>query len=143
MPSECQCHTCQSACTTRPGWFLPGEIEKVARFLEISPQDLFDKYLVADNTFDDFWILAPAQLHAEPGHEAPFEPRGTCIFLKNGKCEIHEVKPYECREYLHSDDRDVVRLRHRSMGLRWAKHQDQITQLLGRPPNQDNLTGND
>jgi len=45
---ECDCKHCQNACTNKPGWFLPEDINKVTEFLQISEKELFTKYLLID-----------------------------------------------------------------------------------------------
>jgi Fe-S-cluster containining protein len=130
---SCTCHVCRAACSEQPGWFLPGEAEKVADYLKLSLQELFDSRLGVDwrDLYEPIFVLAPALVDEEPGEEYPGNPKGRCVFFKDGRCEIHEVKPYECREYLHYDE---VRERHEETARAWLEHQSQIRELLGREP---------
>lgn len=34
--NDCSCSDCQGACNFKPGWMLPGEEEKIAKFLGVS-----------------------------------------------------------------------------------------------------------
>ena len=34
MEHNCECETCRNACSFKPGWFKPGQAEKVAEHLE-------------------------------------------------------------------------------------------------------------
>lgn len=45
---SCKCESCQAACRQKPGWFLPGEAERVAEYLGISLEDLFRTKLAVD-----------------------------------------------------------------------------------------------
>lgn len=137
MPTECQCSACVSACSNKPGWFLPGEAEKVAEYKGISLQDLFKEYLAVDwwDDFDgDVFLLAPAIVDGDAGTEYPSDPRGACIFLKADRCDIHAVKPFECRAYLHGESQKENHERHRTVMESWRDKQEQIKVLLGREP---------
>jgi len=83
----CDCKKCRELCTNEPGWFIPEEISVAADFLGLSEQAFIEKYL---------------EEHALPSSAsvalAPKMVSGRCIFQKNGLCEIHPVKPYECRK---------------------------------------------
>lgn len=131
--AECSCHKCQQACHSTPGGFLPGEAEKAAEFLGKSLQDFFDESLGVDWDKGVFF-LKPAITRMSAGQEYPFSNRGTCVFLKDGKCSIHAVKPFECREYVHTDTSGEIRDRGVKVMEAWAPHQDQIKELLDRYP---------
>lgn len=132
------CSECRSACTHKPGWFNPGEVEKVAEYLGISVQELFDTKLQVDwweedgNHPNDVFVLSPAVVGGTPGDMFSEDPKGTCVFYKNGLCEIHEVKPHECRQTLGCQELDPEL--HPSFAYAWNDHQDQIRELLGREP---------
>jgi Fe-S-cluster containining protein len=136
----CECITCSGACTHKPGWFMPGEVAEAAKFLGMEPQAFFDKYLAVDffeggyedEVPDTVFVLAPA-LVGEEGGMYPYEPRGTCVFYKDGKCGIHAVKPFECRKYIHSDHRQVAILRHQDVAVAWQSHQDEVKALFQHP----------
>ncbi len=146
MKSECQCDKCKGACKYNPGWFLPGEAEEAARYLNLPLKKFFKKYLgidwwEADNKTDkEIFVLAPAITNMATGKEYPGDPRGECIFFKDGLCKIHPVKPFECSEYIHGDQN--VSNRHWEVAEMWKEHQSQIVELLGRKPIAAEFSGN-
>lgn len=140
--SECSCNVCQNACKYNPGWFLPGEAEKAAEHMGLSLKEFFDKFLVVNwwvGIPDDTYVLSPATVNSSPGREANADPSGRCIFFKEGKCSIHAVKPFECREYIHSQQGNEIYERHEQVAMAWEEHQDQIIELLGREPVSEEL----
>ena len=137
---SCTCQKCQNACRRKPGWFLPDEVEKAAEYLGLPSKDFFEAYLGIDWYYPDNWtteiifILAPALLGTDPGAEYPSKREGTCTFLEDGRCKIHPVRPYECREYVHSEPNKTLDLRHADVASVWKGHLDQIIDLLGWEP---------
>jgi Fe-S-cluster containining protein len=135
--SGCTCADCTSACTFKPGWFMPGEAERAAEHLGTTLAELFRTKLGVDWWDDpdrDIFLLAPAVTAMDPGEEYPGNPKGTCVFFVEGRCSIHEVKTFECREYHHDDAGQAVADRHRATGHAWDGHHEQIVELLGREP---------
>lgn len=138
----CACNSCQLACRKKPGWFLPGEVEKVAKFLKMPLEKLFKEKLGIDffgrgevgKEYDKVFILAPANVAMQSGEVYPFSPFGQCIFYKDGICEIHEVKPFECREFTHLDNESEAIERHSQIADAWREHQKQIIALYGEAP---------
>lgn len=145
--TECACLECQNACTNTPGWFRPGEAEKAAQLMGLSLRDFFTRYLgvnwwVAE---EDVFVLAPALVGAEPGREYPANPRGTCVFFKDGRCEIHAAKPYDCAHgnphEAFEGERMAAHRYQRQVTVRlWRRQQHQIETLLGRDPRADELS---
>ena len=138
---ECQCQRCKAACIRKPGWFLPEEAEKAAEYLGISLQEFFNKYLGVDwwVTSEPIFVLAPALVGEETGTEYPGKPDGQCVFYKNGLCDIHPVKPYECVKLICGDP--GASKRHKKVSEAWKNHQEQITKLLGRKPKAEKFYG--
>ena len=136
MNKDCSCYICKSACTHKPGWFMPGEVEKVAEYLGMPLQELFDEKLGVDwwVTDGNIFVLAPATTSMDAGIEYPGNPKGQCIFYENGLCSIHSVKPFECREFIHSEDDGLSGKRHKAVADAWQDKQAQIVELLGREP---------
>ena len=133
---ECSCKTCQNACAYKPGWFLPGEIEKVAEYLNKPLKEVFDEYLAVDWYQDvpkDIFVIAPA-IPGTKGGIYTADPRGKCTFYKEGKCSIHPVKPFECREYHHGEDSVSISDRHSEVAEEWKDNQQQVEDLLGIKP---------
>jgi len=137
---SCRCFKCRGACKRRPGYFVPGQVEKVAEFLGTTIQDLFGESLAVDYLTGegpdgtDIYVLMPIVLGQTAGVEAPFNPvQMPCVFLKgNGDCSIHPVRPAECAAYLHGDTDSAAR--HVEIGKKWLWHQGQIESLLGYKP---------
>jgi Fe-S-cluster containining protein len=138
--NACSCHICVHACRHRPGWFLPDEIRAAAAFVGTEVKPFFDRFLVVDYYCEedgDIFLLAPAVSHAIPGQEAPFDPRGRCVFLDpNDRCMIHEAKPYECGQSHHSGSRSASRETRSALVDVWKRPESQalIRELLGREP---------
>ena len=141
---ECSCEECTSACHRKPGWFLPEEIKPAAALLGITEQEFFNEYLSVDyygsshdaegneipNGF--MFVLSPATDKSQPGDIFPFDPSGTCVFLKDNKCSIHSAKPFECKVY---DHRHLVSTEvHKHVAEAWLEHKNKIVELLGREP---------
>lgn len=133
---DCSCNTCINECYNKPGWFILGEAEKVAEYLDISMKELFDNYLTIDWYSLDkgkaYFVLSPAVKDYKSGDMASFSGTGECIFLKDDKCIIHEVKPYECRKYTHEDTNEEVSIRHKTVARKWATKRKYLKDLLGK-----------
>lgn len=90
----------------------------MAAFLAVMPPALLrQKFVVAYFTKDGRsadYVLAPA-----------VRKSGACVFYVNDACAIHEVKPYECRRFLHSDSQHTVEARHAMIAERWSHERPQ------------------
>lgn len=98
---SCQCSSCVECCKHQPGWFAPGEPEKAAEFLGIPFEEFESKYLIQDFWVDGAYVYAPRKVGVEQdspvaSYGYAFKP-APCIFLKDNKCSIHPVKPFECK----------------------------------------------
>jgi Fe-S-cluster containining protein len=134
IPESCECPTCQGYCENKPGWFLPGEVEKAADFLGLPLQEFFDRFLSVDWWQGDpaIFLLSPAVVGAMPGEMFPADPHGQCVFYRDGKCDIHPVKPHECRAAWHGGNTGL----HEATARGWdtPEAQAQVVELLGRQP---------
>jgi Fe-S-cluster containining protein len=140
---NCTCDKCKNACINRPGFFLPDEIEPAARSKGMSVKDYFNKYLVVDYFLKgdyykrDVFILAPGTMKSDCGREAPFNPKGHCVFFnKKELCDIHTVKPRECAVADHIITEKNYRKERMEIVKAWdnRQSQDMIRELLGREP---------
>lgn len=132
------CDHC-SFCCNRPGWFAPGEAQRTARALGFPWEEFRDHYLVIDSLFDGKRIIygwCPAKTVTATGELV--EPAGKlvsstwqipqlgqmCIFWKDFRCSIHDVKPLECKEYecWNPDPKKSTAL-HGSLLRLWRRHQ--------------------
>ena len=73
-----KCNLCNK-CEELPVMYLPGEAEKIAKKLGITPDKLGKKskqgfYYIGKNDKD-------------------------CIYLQNGKCQMYELRPLDCRSF--------------------------------------------
>lgn len=138
--SDCRCESCQNACGYKPGWFMPGEAEKLAEHFGIAFEEVFktklsvDWYEADENFVSDVFLLSPSVVGGPTGEEFDANPHGVCVFFVDGACSIHDVKPFECRSTMHTDSHEEVAKRHVSVAHAWENEeaQDQITILLGR-----------
>lgn len=136
--NDCQCQSCQNACRFKPGWLKQGEEIKIAEFLGLTTQELFDRFLLVDwwqapDLDHDYFGLSPAVKHVTPGGMFPYNPKGECVFFEEGKCKIHAVKPHECREMHHTK---AMTGAHEAAAKSWddEKGQKTISSLLGYNP---------
>lgn len=139
----CDCAWCVSACKRRPGWFLPGEMEKAADALGMSALDFFRKHCAIDFHTEDgepkVFVIAP-RLHGEEGGAFyPFTPTGRCALLtEDERCSIHEHKPFECRACHHDKNISFPDI-HQHIVPEWdtPEHQKQVHDLLSACGNGD------
>lgn len=136
MQPRCSCIHCREACMHKPGWFLPGQISKLANFLKMSNKEIFNKFLGVDWYVGDssIFVLAPAITDMSAGTEYPAKPFGRCVFFKDNKCSIYPVRPYECIAYIHDDSAEAIRQRHSKIANFWVGKQEIIVSLLKRQP---------
>jgi Fe-S-cluster containining protein len=99
-------------CKSSPGWYAPGEAEKSAELLGLSPDEFVRRYLVVDHIEVDgqaVHVFAPVKLGIDGKPAIPPASRadtlyralrGTCIFFRNDGCSIYAARPYECRAYI-------------------------------------------
>ena len=119
--SSCDCVKCRAACTNSPGWFLPREVEALARHLDLDVPSLFRKFLgvgvtrLPDGTLSHGVMPHKLRDGKKPGGVWTLpelaEP-GRCVFLDRGKCTIYPVRPFECARMIHDRQKESVRLRH-------------------------------
>ncbi len=84
------CGNRSHCCQYGSGFLAEDDLQKIAKHLKISEQELKEKYLQEKVMFNTV-ALKPKTL--ETG-----KPFGPCIFLDSQKgCKIHEVKPLQCR----------------------------------------------
>ena len=132
---DCNCDTCKNACNYKPGWFSPEEIEKVAKFFDLTVKETFDKYFGIDwweegEDLPETFVIAPATEVMPPGGMYPGNPVGKCIFYKDGKCSIHAVKPNECKFYDHTKNYDDCHENKKSVVREWTRNQKLIRQVF-------------
>ena len=137
--NACSCERCQGACQHKPGWFRPEQIAPLAAALGLTEQQLFDHYLQVDwwvvDDGNEIFVLSPGVVRGDLGGMFDRDPRGTCVWFKDGKCAIHELgKPYECASWRHDTPEGCGQVVHHETARSWADHADKVRQLLGRDP---------
>ena len=134
---SCTCSVCSGACSYKPGWFLPGEAEKAAKFMKMSFQKFFKEYLAVDwwngpEYGQETFLLTPAIVGHPAGGEYPSMPTGVCVFFQDNRCVIHAAKPFECQMYWHGET--GAKTRHKEVAEAWKEHQEDIAKFLKRKP---------
>jgi Fe-S-cluster containining protein len=87
---EVDCLACANCCKTTSPIFTDIDIERIAKHLRMRPAQLIDKYLHLDK--DQDYVL----------NSSP------CTFLgADNYCSIYEVRPRACREYPHTDRKNM------------------------------------
>lgn len=93
MFAKVDCLDCANCCKTTSPIFRDIDIERIAQHLRIRPSELTQKYLHIDEDGD--WVL----------NQSP------CTFLdEENKCRIYEVRPKACREYPHTDRKNMSQI---------------------------------
>jgi len=114
LKEGCSCPACRECCSRDPGWFIPEDIPTAAQYKGLTEQE-FVAGFCTEHRMGDIRALSPAT-KSSAGKPAT-RPRSTvCIFLnRNGLCDIHPVKPYECRkvygcapDYRHKRVREII-----------------------------------
>lgn len=107
----CSCEACTECCEREPGWFMPEEVESAAKFMGLSKEEFIKQYC-EEHVEDGIIVISPARKKGKT----------CCIFLTKDKlCEIHEVKPHECKK-VFACQRDSRHQRMREMIIKsWAK----------------------
>lgn len=119
--SSCDCSDCRKACTQSPGWFLPRQVEALARAMELTVEDLFDRHLAVGVTA----MPDGSQRHGVMPHKlrdgkkpgavwtlAELAQPGRCTFFDRGRCTIYEHRPFECSRMIHDAADRAIALRH-------------------------------
>lgn len=92
--AKTDCLTCANCCRTTSPIFRDVDIERIAKHLGMRVADFTDKYLHLDEDRD--WVL-----NSNP-----------CTFLnlEDNKCSIYDFRPKACREYPHTDRKNMTQI---------------------------------
>lgn len=89
------CLQCANCCKTTSPIFRDVDIDRIAKHLGVRPGDFTDAHLHIDEDGD--WVL----------NSSP------CLFLgEDNYCSIYEVRPRACREYPHTDRKNMAQIMH-------------------------------
>jgi len=81
------CKQCGHCCSHGSGFLIDKDLKNISEFLKITEKEVKEKYLEEKDMFNTR-LLRPKLRN---------KPYGECIFLKDKKCTIHKVKPFQCR----------------------------------------------
>lgn len=109
----CACKRCTAPCKSFPGFLVPGDMDRIARFMDADTND---------GTFWEMWFDASEPVPVtvdgvqfEAGTIVPKQDEtGRCVFLNNNDtCMIHPVAPFGCSRFLscRPDDEAIDRAR--------------------------------
>ncbi len=91
LSPPCRCGGCEHGCTVGSGIFLDHEIIPLAKFLNISEEELKEKHLEKIEKFN-------TTKYRPKTKKGWFKKYGKCTFYDDKKgCTIHAVKPFECK----------------------------------------------
>ena len=87
------CLTCANCCKTTSPIFRNAVINRIAKHLKVKAGSFTEKYLKLDE--DNDYVL----------QQSP------CSFLnEDNTCQIYDVRPLACREYPHTDRKNVTQI---------------------------------
>lgn len=90
---QIDCLTCANCCKTTSPIFRDVDIERISKHMGLRPAHFTERYLHLDE--DNDWVL----------NAAP------CPFLgADNYCSIYEVRPKACREYPHTDRKNITQI---------------------------------
>jgi uncharacterized protein len=118
---QTDCLTCANCCKTTSPIFRDVDINRIAKHLGLKPGDFTQKNLHIDQDGD--WVL----------NTSP------CLFLgDDNRCSIYEVRPKACREYPHTDRKNMAQVldltyRNTLVCPAVARITENIQQQLGSP----------
>ncbi|MBI2656727.1 YkgJ family cysteine cluster protein [Candidatus Woesearchaeota archaeon] len=98
LAAPCRCNACNHGCKFGSGSLVGDDAKRIARFLNISEEDLKKGFLEEVELFNK--KLPRPRLIREKN-----KPYGRCVFFDDEKgCTIHEVKPLECKTSISCKD---------------------------------------
>lgn len=89
LTAPCSCGACQHGCAMGSGVLGEGDAEQIAAFLSITVDELKEKHLEEIEKFNTKRL--------RPKIEREGKQYGRCTFFREGKCQVHPVKPFECK----------------------------------------------
>lgn len=83
------CSMCGNCCSHGAGLLVPEDMQRIARLLQVTEEELKEKYLDEVEMFNTkAW---------KPKTNKGEKPYGPCIFYdKKKQCTIHVAKPFQC-----------------------------------------------
>ena len=88
--AETDCLECANCCKTTSPIMMDKDIERISKYKRMRPGDFIEKHLLMDNEGHYIFTHAP------------------CPMLEDDNaCSIYEIRPRACREYPHTDRRNM------------------------------------
>lgn len=118
--TSCECDACRAACINAPGWFVPQQIPRLAKHLDLSVEETFRRYLavgvthLVDGTQRQGVMPHKLRDGKKPGSRwtlGEIAQAGRCIFYDRGRCTIYRVRPDECARMMHDRGDRTLRIR--------------------------------
>lgn len=91
----CDCADCASHCYKKPGFIVPLDVAGIEDFLGRDIRDMENLFRVSTKTKVLIGDIVMPVLTITPRTKED----GSCVFLENGKCDIHPVSPYGCSHF--------------------------------------------
>jgi Fe-S-cluster containining protein len=91
----CACHACIANCRHIPGYLIPADLERMARFLNYWNVVAFAvENLLASSGAT---VMQAGRIFQIPTLVPRRKEDGSCVFLdEQNRCRIHDVSPYGC-----------------------------------------------
>jgi len=104
--SYCDCRKCSLTCRYMPGMCVPGDVQKIAKYLGRPPTlEWITEHFAASEG-------STVRVHGESVYiptivPAQNETNGQCVFLtEDGRCSVHPVAPFGCSRFNVCQDRE-------------------------------------
>ena len=98
--TECACDKCTKCCRYMPGSLIPGDLELI--LATVAPRDprqwVLDHFQASEGA-QALKIVRGQAILVEIPTIVPKLTETGCVFLKDGRCEIHEVAPFGCGHF--------------------------------------------
>ena len=76
---SCKCTECKDACSSKPGWFLPDQVEALLDHFDVKHvDDLLGQQLAIDWYLPSTLVLSPQVKSNKGSIQFPGNPRGGC-----------------------------------------------------------------
>ncbi len=89
LAPACSCAHCTHGCTIGSGILAEGDLAPLAQYFSIDEEKFTTDYLEEVTLF--------GKKKYRPKLLRKGKPYGQCIFLQDGKCSVHPVKPLQCK----------------------------------------------
>lgn len=133
------CKQCGKCCEIHPCALATEDLPRIASFLGLSEEELFKQFLVLDyveNSGGRSCYVSPARKNDRPGRLVATDwtfADSACIFLRDNKCSIAQVKPKGGREFncslMADSKRNLIGYGKKKASQDWSKN-DLLNRLV-------------